>query len=170
MSEGSVFKRKDGKYCAKYKGADGTWKYLYRRTKTEAKKALREALKLRDEGKIPVTRNGVTVGESLESYLGTLEDSVSKRTRECRNILVHNHLLPKLGDKKVATLTPDAIRTFYRSTPLAPSSIKVLHTILRYALPPQCMEGVGIGIGIDPLSRFFGESDELSSGSHRVTR
>ena len=86
------------------------------------------------------------------------------------NILVHNHLLPKLGDKKVATLTPDAIRTFYRSTPLAPSSIKVLHTILRYALPPQCMEGVGIGIGIDPLSRFFGESDELSSGSHRVTR
>jgi hypothetical protein len=69
MSEGSVFKRKDGKYCAKYKGADGTWKYLYRRTKTEAKKALREALKLRDEGKTPVTRNGVTVGESLESYL-----------------------------------------------------------------------------------------------------
>ena len=42
MSEGSVFQRKDGKFCAKYKGADGAWKYLYRRTKTEAKKALRE--------------------------------------------------------------------------------------------------------------------------------
>ena len=55
MSEGSVFKRKVGKYCAKYKGAGGTWKYLYRRTKTEAKQALRQALKDRDEGKTPPT-------------------------------------------------------------------------------------------------------------------
>jgi integrase len=143
MSEGSVFKRKDGKYCAKYKGADGKYHYIYRKSKAEAKKALREALKQRDEGKTPVARrNSVTVGESLESYLGTLEDSVSQRTRECRKYLVRNHLLPKLGDKKVAALSPDAVRTFYRGSTLAPSSIKLPHTILRNAPPPQCMEGV----------------------------
>jgi hypothetical protein len=138
VSEGSVFKRKDGKHCAKYKGADGKWKYIYRKNKQEAKKALRQALKDRDEGKTPVARrNGVTVGEALESYLGTLEYSVSERTRECRKYLVRNHITPKLGDKKVATLTPDTIRTFYRTTPLAPSSIKLLHTILRNAFCPR---------------------------------
>jgi hypothetical protein len=79
---------------------------------------------------------------------------------------VHNHLLPKLGDKKVATLTPDAIRTFYRSTPLAPSSIKLLHTILRNALPPQCMEGVKpprVEMAL-ALTRFRGSPENLMNG------
>jgi hypothetical protein len=131
MSEGSAFQRKDGKFCAKFKGADGTWMYIYRKTKKEAKNALRQALKLRDEGKTPLPRrNGVTVGEALENYLHSLEDSVSERTRESRKYLVRNHLTPKLGDKKVATLAPDAVRTFYRTTPLAPFSIGCARKVL----------------------------------------
>ncbi len=140
MSEGSVFKRKDGKWCAKYKGADGTWKYIYRKTKTEAKQALRAALKERDEGKTPAPRNGVTVGEAVRLYLDEMD--VSARTLQDRNYLVKNHLLPALAHKKVSTVTPDTIRTFYRQSPLAPSSVKLLHTILRKALPKQCMEDV----------------------------
>ena len=88
MSEGSVFQRKGGKFCAKYKGADGTWKYIYRKTKDEAKKELRQALKDRDEGKTPLPRrNGITVGVALENYLHSLENSLSERTRECRKYL-----------------------------------------------------------------------------------
>ena len=139
MSEGSVFRRKDGKFCAKYKGADGTWKYLYRKTKTEARQALRAALQDRDEGKTPVRRNGVTVGEAVQIYMGEMD--VSARTLQDRSYLVKNHLCP-IADKKVSATTPDTIRTYYRQSPLAPSSIKLLHTILRNALPKQCMDGV----------------------------
>ena len=140
MSEGSVFKRKsDSKWCAKYKGADGSWKYLYRKTRTEAKRALRAALKDRDEGKTPtVTRSGQTVGEAVRLYMEKMD--VSARTLQDRKYLVKNHLHP-IADKKVSSVTPDAVRTFYRQTPLAPSSIKLLHTILRNALPKQCTEG-----------------------------
>ena len=53
MSEGSVFRRKDGKWCAKWKDASGKWRYLYRKSKAEAKQALREALKDRDDNIIP---------------------------------------------------------------------------------------------------------------------
>ena len=139
MSEGSVFKRKDGKFCAKYKGADGSWKYIYRKTKTEAKQALRAALKDRDEGKLPVARNGQTVREAVWMYLDKMD--VSERTLQDRRYLIKNHLC-SIADKKVSTVTPDTIRTFYRQSPLAPSSIKLLHTILRNALPKQCMEDV----------------------------
>jgi hypothetical protein len=37
MSEGSVFQRKGGKWCAKYEDATGRWRYAYRSTKTGAK-------------------------------------------------------------------------------------------------------------------------------------
>ncbi len=99
MSEGSVSQRKDGKVCAKYEGADGTWKYIYRKTKNEAKKALRQALKDRDEGETPLpSRNAITEGVALENFLHSLEDSVSNRTRECRKYLVRNHLTPKVDE------------------------------------------------------------------------
>jgi hypothetical protein len=39
-SEGSVFQRADKKWCGKWKDADGKWRYLYRKSKAEAKVAL----------------------------------------------------------------------------------------------------------------------------------
>jgi hypothetical protein len=32
MSEGTVFQRSDGRWCAKWKDARGDWKYLYRKS------------------------------------------------------------------------------------------------------------------------------------------
>ena len=43
-SEGSVFQRADGKWCAKWKDAQGKWRYLYASTKTEVRRKLRQAL------------------------------------------------------------------------------------------------------------------------------
>jgi hypothetical protein len=52
-AEGSVYQRKDGRWVAQYKDARGKTRYLYRKSKGEARKALRQALKDRDEGIIP---------------------------------------------------------------------------------------------------------------------
>jgi hypothetical protein len=58
LSEGSVFQRADGRWVAKYKDAQDTWRYIYRKSKNEVKQALRQALKDRDDGispsKLPV--------------------------------------------------------------------------------------------------------------------
>ncbi len=43
-TEGSVYQRKDGRWCAQYRDAKDKVRYIYRKTKQEAKKALREAL------------------------------------------------------------------------------------------------------------------------------
>jgi hypothetical protein len=60
MSEGAVFQRSDGRWCAKYKDARGSRRYLYRKSKGEARKALRAALKDRDEGVIPPSKVGTS--------------------------------------------------------------------------------------------------------------
>ena len=56
MSEGTVFQRADGRWCAKWKDAHGTWRYLYRKGRREAKQALRAALKDRARALHPPAR------------------------------------------------------------------------------------------------------------------
>jgi hypothetical protein len=59
-TEGSVYQRKDGRWVAQYRDAKDKVRYVYRKTKAEAKKALREALQDRDEGFVPADK--LTVG------------------------------------------------------------------------------------------------------------
>lgn len=56
MVEERVSKRKDGKWCGKYKDASGKWKYLYSSSKSEDKAALRAALQDRDAGVVPASK------------------------------------------------------------------------------------------------------------------
>ena len=143
MSEGSVFKRRDGRFCAKYEDATGKTRYLYRKSKSEAKQALRQALKDRDEGIVPETKKAV--GALLDQWLEATRDTVSRRTRVGRECMVRVHLKPSIGNKQLAKLTADDIHAMYRSKlaeGLAPSTVKRLHIILRQALPAKYMSNV----------------------------
>jgi hypothetical protein len=75
MSEGTVYQCRDGRWCAKYKDASDNWKYVHRRTKAEAKKALREALKDRDDGIISADKQ--TMGMLLDEWLEDMRQDVS---------------------------------------------------------------------------------------------
>ena len=135
MSEGTVFQRSDGRWCAKYKDIRGRWRYLYRKTKAEAKKALRQALKDRDEGIIPLSK--MPVGALLDEWLEDLQDDVSRRTWMTREGFVRNHIKPAIGTKRLSTLTSDDARRLYRQKSrqgLASSSIRRIHELLNQAL------------------------------------
>ena len=134
-SEGSVFQRKDGKWCAKYKDADGKRRYLYRKSKSEAKQALREALKDRDEGVIPASK--MSVSTLLDEWLEDMRDTVSRRTWENREGFVRLHIRPSIGSKRLANLTADDVRKLYRerlAQGLALSTVKRIHVILNQAM------------------------------------
>ncbi len=77
-SEGSVYQRKDGRWVAQYKDARGKTRYLYRKTKNEAKKALREALRDRDDNIFPPDK--VTVAQYLDEWMDERKNTVSPRT------------------------------------------------------------------------------------------
>ena len=131
MSEGTVFQRSDGRWCAKYKDARGSWRYLYRKSKGEARKALRAALKDRDEGITPPSK--MTVGIRMDEWLEDTRDTVSHRTWLTREGFVRNHIRPAIGTKKLSTLTADDARRLYKrklAEGLASSSVRRIHEIL----------------------------------------
>jgi integrase len=135
MSEGTVFQRADGRWCAKYKDARGIWRYLYRKSKGEARKALRAALKDRDEGITPPSK--MTVEIYLNEWLEDMRDTVSHRTWLTREGFVRNHITPAIGTKKLSTLTADDASMLYRrklAEGLATSSVKRIHEILKQGL------------------------------------
>jgi integrase len=135
VSEGTGFQRSDGRWCPKYKDIRGRWRYLYRKSKGEAKKALRAALKDRDEGIIPPSK--LTVSKLLDEWLEDIRDDVSRRTWMTREGFVRNHIKPAIGTKKLSTLTADDARRLYRQGSrqgLASSSVRRIHEILNQAL------------------------------------
>ena len=135
MSEGTGFQRSDGRWCPKYKDIRGRWRYLYRKSKGEAKKALRAALKDRDEGIIPPSK--LTVSKLLDEWLEDIRDDVSRRTWMTREGFVRNHIKPAIGTKKLSTLTADDARRLHRQGSrqgLASSSVRRIHEILNQAL------------------------------------
>jgi integrase len=134
MSEGTVSQRSDGRWCAKYKDARGTWRYLYRKSKVEAKKALWQALKDRDEGITPPSK--MTVGIYLDEWLEDMRATVSRRTWMTREGFVRNHIKPAIGKIKLASLTADDVRELYKrklAEGLAGSSVRRIHELLSQA-------------------------------------
>jgi predicted RNase H-like HicB family nuclease len=83
---GSVYRRKDGRWVAKHQDLEGSWRYLYRKTKQEAKQALLEALRDQDEG---ISPDKITVKRYLEDWLQDQRGVVSERT-----LLIKRGLLP----------------------------------------------------------------------------
>src|SRR5829696_9440442 len=134
MSEGSVFRRKDEKWCAKYKDASGKWRYLYRKSKQEAKQALREALKDRDDNIIPLVK--LTLSDAVQQWLENMEGTVSRRTYMNREALVRIHIQPHaIGSTRLCKLTGEHLKGFYKEKlrTLSPSSVGQLHNAINSA-------------------------------------
>ncbi len=136
-SEGSVFQRADKKWCGKWKDASGKWRYLYRRTKAEAKTGLREALKDRDDNIIPADR--LTLNDALDAWLDEQRDRVSLRTWTNRESLVRMHVKPHpISTVRLTKLKADDLRAFYRvkSLTLSPATVGRLHDVVKKSLNP----------------------------------
>ena len=134
MSEGSVYQRADGRWVAKYRDANGKWRYLYRKGKAEARKALRQALKDRDEGVNPTS---ITVGAFLDSWLEEMRGVVTYRTWLNHEGIVRLHLQPTIGAKRLAKLTPKDVHGLYRTKladGLSSGLVRKIHVTLSHAL------------------------------------
>ena len=104
VSEGSVYQRKDGRWVGQYKDAKGKTRYVYRRTKAEAKKALRAAIKDRDDGFVPADR--LTVGMHVDGGMDERKNTVSARTWRVQESIIRCRVKPHIGDKRLCKLVP----------------------------------------------------------------
>ncbi len=109
-SEGSIYERSDGRWCAALKLDTGKRKVLYAKTRKEAARKLEAALHARKEGTLISTRQ-----QSLEHFLtawlrDTVKLSVRPNTYRSYSGLIRTHILPALGKITLEKLTPQHVR------------------------------------------------------------
>jgi integrase len=135
-AEGSVYQRKDGRWVAQYKDARGKTRYIYRKTKQEAKQALREALRDRDDGIVPPSK--MTVGMYLDEWLEDRRETLSRRTWVCQESLIRTHVKSHpIGSKKLPTLSGKDVRSLYRQKVeegLSATTVGHMNVLLKQAM------------------------------------
>lgn len=134
-TEGSVYQRKDGRWVAQYRDAKDKVRYVYRKTKAEAKKALREALQDRDEGFVPADK--LTVGLYLDEWMDERRNTVSARTWRVQESMIRNRVKLGIGDYRLCKLAGKDVRQMYRrlvKEGLSPSTVGRVHAILKQAM------------------------------------
>ena len=138
--EGSISRRKDGRWEAKYTAhtADGPKRRaLYGKTRKEAADKLAKALADRASGYTFETEN-MSVGEYLDRWLEDSDQgSVRPSTYERHEQIVRLHLKPALGRVKLSKLTPAHLQGLYRDkldSELSPATVQKIHTVLHKAL------------------------------------
>ncbi|MCP4967117.1 MAG: site-specific integrase [bacterium] len=124
--------------------------------KRDAQRVLAEMVTEAERGLTP--RSASTVGELLEAWFELAAADFSPTTVKETRGFIDRSLLPGLGERKLAKLKPAEIDTFYQhlrtaggvgGRPLAPSTIRRIHGILRRALA----QGVKWGwIGVNPAA------------------
>ncbi len=141
QNEGSITKRKDGRWVARltigYEGGKQKRKCIYGRTREEVAGKLAEALKAKRDG-LPVTNDRITFGQFLDKWL---EDSVRPSVRATTYYRytreVRLHIEPTLGKVKLAKLCPGDIQALLNTKlkdGLSPASVRHMHAVIRRSL------------------------------------
>jgi len=101
--EGSVYRRKDGRWVAQYRDANDKVRYVYRKTKAEARKALREGLQDRDEGCVPADK--LTVDVYMAAWMEERKNTVSARTWRGQESIIRCRVKPHIGPQRLCKLS-----------------------------------------------------------------
>jgi len=134
--EGSIYRRKDGRWAASLSLGNGRRATLYAKTRQEAAARLTAALHNQQLG-IPPPDRSQTVGQYLTNWIeGSIRPSVRARTHESYALNVRR-LVPHLGHYRLGALTPVAIENTYGAllqSGLSRRSVEQAHAVLHRAL------------------------------------
>ena len=146
--EGSITRRKDGLYMARYMIQTETGskrKAIYAKTRKEVADKLADALANRDKG-IVLDAGALTLGKYLRSWLyDSVQGTVRQRTWERYEQVARVHIEPSLGKMKLKNVTPTHVRALYREKldfGLAPRTVQYIHVTLNKALKDAVLDGL----------------------------
>lgn len=135
-NEGSISKRKDGRWVARITLPGGQRKAYYGNTRQDASKLLTAAMRDKDRG-VPVVTENQSVAKFVETWLKTVEPTIRPRTYVRYEQYVRLHVVPGLGSLKLTRLIPQHLQTLYAQKlgeALSPTTVAHLHAVLHKAL------------------------------------
>ena len=130
--EGSVWRRRDGRYGARVRLAAGGVRNI---TKPTQEAVLAEIKRLRQSGQVAGGKG--TFGEWLDSWLSSVRRSLRAKTYESYEAVVRLHLKPACGEVRLSRLTAKHIEEAMDAAEkkhLSSSSVAYVRTVARIAL------------------------------------
>ncbi|HVL83208.1 MAG TPA: site-specific integrase [Pseudonocardia sp.] len=138
--EGSVWLRKDGRWCAGafVRTVSGRMerRYVYGKTRKDVAGKLAELQKRHDSG-VPAGSTTLTVERYLLEWLDHMKHQVRPQTLAGYENNVRLHLVPRIGSKKLSRLTVRDVRVMVddlRASDMSPRMVQWVHSTLRNAL------------------------------------
>lgn len=146
--EGSITKRADGLYMARYWVDTPTGKKrktVYAKTRREIDEKLTRAKADRAQGLV-FEGDRETLGAYLERWLSdVVRDTVKENMLENYTYLARRHIAPELGHVRLKDLKPEQVRRLYRKkldSGLSNRTVQLIHTTLRKALQQAVSDGI----------------------------
>jgi integrase len=133
--EGSIYRRKDGRWVGQYE-VSGKRRYVYGRTRKDVAENLNKAIAERDAGLVFDATN-LSVDEYLDRWLDTVRGTLAPNTVRRHEELARIHVKPALGKTKLSKLDPLQVQSFYRSKldeGLSAATVVKVHSTLSKAL------------------------------------
>lgn len=142
QNEGSIFKRKDGRWAAVvsvgYRDGKRARKTFYGKTRTAVREQLTVALRSHQQGIAINQDERETVSAFLDRWLTeTAKPKVRASTFASYKKLVDHHLKPALGHVRLLRLSPSEVQAFLNAkleAGLSPRTVQYLLVLLRSGL------------------------------------
>lgn len=143
--EGSIYKRKDGRWCGALRTADGKKKYFYGRTRDDVVQKLNRAIGRQLDG-LPLPNERTTLAGYLRDWLElSARPNVRPWTYRGYEVHVRRHIVPALGKVPLAKLTTAQVRRWVSDklkSGLAPKTVHYMKTTLSTALNQAVGDGL----------------------------
>src|SRR5579875_3364738 len=144
-NEGTITRRADGRWEARMSLDNGKRKSFYGKTRKEVACKLTKAMRDHQQH-LPIISERETVATFLSRWLQDVaQPSLRARTFESYAMIVNHHLIPKLGKRRLATLTPQDVQHYLnekRTSGLSTRTITYHRAVLRKALNDGLRWGV----------------------------
>jgi integrase len=134
--EGSIYKRKDGRYCGTISVEGCKRKSFYGETREEVHGQLNAAIKRRADG-FPTFGERQTTASYLAEWLASVKASLRPNTLSSYETSLRKHVIPRIGSVPLARLSPQHLQRVYAeclSGGLSPSTVHRVHAIMHKAL------------------------------------
>lgn len=133
--EGTIFKRKDGRWCAAYYDEEFHRNYIYGKTQAEVK----QKLKNKKENKKNNSNTGYILQDWINEYLKEYKkNELKKTTYSSYEAICRKHIVgSKLGNMKLSKITSDNLQKYYNdkiSEGYNSKTVRSIETILNSGL------------------------------------
>ena len=137
--EGSISRRKDGRWCGRlslgYQNGRRLRKYVYGYARAEVATALTAMLASTAKGE-PVPDGRATVASLIKQWLDSIAVTRKPRTREFYELTARLHIVPDLGRVQLSKLEPMTVQKLIsrKAQELSPCTARHIRATLRAAL------------------------------------